>query len=130
MKVNLLTLEEAVNDYFNAQQEFKTFLRTWVPGWWENKTPRQREDYTKYYERSTCKYDAIVQICKLLSIDLESLCTIIKSFNKYTKHNGKWDRYIGISRLTHQQSENFLTLISNNPEKLYYKSTGRRKPLE
>jgi hypothetical protein len=41
---NVNTLIEAVNEYLYSEEEMKRFLKTWVPGWWESKTPKQRDD--------------------------------------------------------------------------------------
>lgn len=126
LKINLNTLEVAVNEYFQAEEERQIFLKTWVGGWWESKTAKQREDYTKHDERVSGKWNTVITICRLIGIDCTALIVVIKAFNRFTRNGGKWDRYIGINRLTYWQEDNFLSLISKDSETLHYKSTGRK----
>ncbi|MDF2499335.1 MAG: hypothetical protein K0Q77_49 [Anaerosporomusa subterranea] len=121
-KLNVLI--EAVNEYFYAEQELKIFLKTWVPGWWESKTAKEREDYTKYTERSQEKYNTVNMLCKLINIDMKDLFSIIKCMNRYERLT-KWEKCLHISHLIDENVRRFLA-ISDELEH-YYKSTGRRR---
>lgn len=110
-----------VNDYFYAEEERRLFLRKWKGGWWESKTAQEREDYTKYSERSDKMWDALVSMCQMINIDIDRLLAIVKSINRYDKNHGKYDRN------AHINEHKFLKviLISDGWGTKYYFSTGR-----
>lgn len=125
---NINVLIEATNDYFYAEEELKRFLKTWVPGWWEDKTAKERENYTKYTERSNEKGRALSMLCKLVDIDMDTLISMCKAINRWERHGGKWDRETCI-HVTYRTENNVKRALSN-PDPYdwagHYRSTGRK----
>jgi hypothetical protein len=121
---NVNTLIEAVNEYFYSEEELKRFLKTWVPGWWESKTPKQREDYTKYTERNNEKYNTVHMLCKLINIDLAALVAMVKGMKRYEKRT-RWENCVHINYRIEENVKRFLAK-GDRIEK-YYTSTGRKK---
>jgi len=121
---NINILIQAVNDYFCAEQELKMFLETWVPGWWENKTTKQREDYTKYTERDQEKFNTVSMLCQLIKIDMDSLITTVKAMNRYEKLT-KWEKCIHVTYLNEKNIKRFLA--ASDEYGYYYNSTGRKR---
>lgn len=122
MNFNPHVLITYVNDCFYAEQELQQFLKSWTGGWWLHKTAQEREDYTKYNERSNYMWRALTDICRMLGIDQERLIAIVKAMNRYEKNQLKYDRCV------HINEKQFLkaVLVSDAWEKQYFKSTGRR----
>lgn len=124
---NINTLTEAVNDYFYSEEEMKRFLKTWVPGWWENKTAKQREDYTKYEERNREKYNTVAMLCKLINIDMASLVAMVKGMNRYEKRT-RWEKCVHITYRTEENVKRFLAKDDSiGSLRRHYNSTGRKK---
>ena len=123
-KYNISVLIEAVNDYFYAEQELKTFLKTWKIGRWESKSAQERETYTHYTERSDGKYNAVYLLCRLINIDAKTLFAMVKSMNRYERLM-KWQICVHI---TYRIEENVSRFLAKKEDSYYhYKSTGRRR---
>lgn len=121
------TLVSAVQDYFIAKEDWQMFLKTWIPGWWEDKTAEQREMYIKLSERYNAAHNAVITICKLVDIDFNTLMAIVKAIARHEKNHGKYDRCI---HYTHRDSNAFRRIIDDSWDKKwlsgYYQSTGRK----
>ena len=123
-KYNISVLIEAVNDYFYAEQELKTFLKTWTPGWLESKPAKKRENYAKYTERSQEKSNAVYLLCRLININAETLFAMVKSMNRYERRM-KWQICVHITYRNEENVGRFLA--KNNADYYHYNSTGRRR---
>jgi hypothetical protein len=115
------TLTQAVNDYFYSEEEIKLFLKTWVHGWWEDKTAKEREEYTKYHERNNEKYNTVNMLCQLVNIDMKELIAMVKAFNRYEKKNN-YEKCVHVSYVENVQR----LLAKKDSWEFHYKSTGRR----
>lgn len=126
LKINFNVLFGVVNDYLIGEEEYKLFLRTWTGGWWHDKNEEQRENYTKFYERSTLRCEMVVTMCKLIGADVNSVLAIAKAINRWEKHGGKWDREYCIHVGLHD--EKIMKFISPDDGwgTRYYTSIGRR----
>lgn len=124
---SLETLKRAVTEYLNAEEEYRIFLKSWKPGWWENKTAKEREDYTKFDEREQGAWNTVIMMCKMIHIEPDTLIPIIKSVNRWEKHSGKYDRCIlSLDDLNWETSESIREAIAVNRERGHYMSTGRK----
>ncbi len=123
-KYNISVLIEAATDYFYAEQELKTFLKKWQPGWLESKSAKEREDYAKYTERSKEKYNAVDLLCRLINIEAETLFAMVKSMNRYERRM-KWQICVHITYRNEENVGRFLA--KNNADYYHYNSTGRRR---
>lgn len=83
MNISLPVLQEIVSDYFYAEEEYRLFMRSWVPGWWECKTAAERENYTKYDCQRDSAWDAVRSACRLIGADLDVVVAIMKSIARY-----------------------------------------------
>lgn len=118
-------LQEAVTDYLYEEEERRCFLKTWNGGWWESKTAKEREDYTKHEERTNGKWNTVTMMCRMLDVDVDRVIPIVKAISRYEKNHGKYDRCFHFDwRYGEYPVKRF---ISNEwKEKQHYESTGRR----
>ena len=125
---NISVLIQAVRDYLYAEQELKLFLRTWTGGWWHKKTAQEREDYTKYTEQSSGKWDTVMVLCRLLDIESEDLIAMVKSIDRWERHSGKWDRGYCIINGGWRAEQNVRRYLTKTDGwgTTHYTSTGRK----
>lgn len=124
---DISVLIQATNDYFEAEQDRKIFLRNWTGGWWEGKTAKECEEYTKHEERSTERWNAVCMMCRLVGVDLDTLVSMVKAINRWESHSGKWDRPYCIHVSWRDERATRQALEKPDPwETQYYHSTGRK----
>ncbi|MEG0898395.1 MAG: hypothetical protein RSF40_01615 [Oscillospiraceae bacterium] len=129
-KIDLEILRQIAEDYLVAENENEQFLRTWRGGWWDNIAASERIDYTKHFERSSAKSDALYSVCKMLGIEARALLVVIKSIRRWEQNHGKYDRSAYLQYLNDFSMEHLFQCISENYQGElgvgHYASTGRK----
>lgn len=82
------------------------------------RTERSREDCAWYNERSEWTINTVDVLSKALNIEVNALIAVVKAVNRYTKHNGAWDRSASLAEMSYQSKEHFFKLITKDIDKL------------
>lgn len=123
ININLEALIQMVNDYLYAEEELKLFLRTWKGGWWQNKTAQEREDYTKYTERSSKLWGGLSTMCRAFNIDVDRLISFVKCLNRQERKCKYQKCFTSIRYRDERSAVKYLFAPEVNG---YFESTGRK----
>lgn len=125
-KLSILT--QAVTEYFEAESEYRKFLKTRKPNFWESKTAQERAEYTRHLGRTESAWNTLIMMCKLVTVNIDALIPIVKAINRWEKNHGKYDRHLDWNFLRYSQDKNFRKNITSYEEFFddkHYLSTGR-----
>lgn len=128
-QINVSVLAAVANDYFYQEEQLRLFLRTWKPGYLEFKPAKEQVNYVRYSEKSHHTYSALIDMCRLIGVDYNSVVATVKAINRWEKHGGRWDRStsIGYERAGYDTESRFIRFVCRDDDFFagHYKSTGR-----